>query len=171
MGPRWKTIGTSRAGGLCAALLVLTAACSSSRSRPAYQLPPQPPPCGADGVFRVQAQRTYSSGSVCNLDDLRELRGELTIQRTGLNAAYVQHKGQYGHQASVDPYACAVWTNQTPTFSRNVMGATVGGFGAYRANVRPDGTLHGTLNLTVQSSSFLVPGCTASFNLAGQRVR
>lgn len=156
--------------GLCAALLVLTAACSSSRSRPTYQLPPPPPPCAAEGVFQVQAQRTYSSGSVCNLDDLRELRGEITIQRTGLQTTYVQHKGQYGHQANFDAYGCAVWTNQTPTFSRNVMGATVGGFGAYRANVRADGTLYGTLQLTVQSSSFLVPGCNASFNLAGRRV-
>ena len=108
---------------------------------------------------------------MCNLNDLQALREDITFRRLSLTAASVDKNGEYGHQANVDPYACAVWTDRTPTYQRNVMGTTVGGYLAYRVNVQLDGSLVGTAQLTVQSNNMLVPGCTASFNVAGRRVR
>ena len=64
-----------------------------------------------------------------------------------------------------------MWTQRTPTFSRNVMGATVGGDAAYRITVSPNGSLSGSAQLQIRSNSILVPGCSASFNVFGRRVR
>jgi hypothetical protein len=157
---------------LALVLLVGPVSCTQrSRRGTTNSYTPPPPPCQIDGVYQTQAQRTQSSGSVCNLNDLQQLQEEITLQRTGLQTAYVHQRGEYAHQSNLDPNSCLVWTDRTPTHSRQVIGATVGGYAAYRVNVRPDGTLGGTLQLFVQSSSPFVPGCTASFNIFGRRVR
>ncbi|MBW2526096.1 MAG: hypothetical protein JRI23_18085 [Deltaproteobacteria bacterium] len=148
---------------------VATTACPRRGSGRGHQPPPPPPPCHVDGVFQLMAQRTGSTGSVCNLNDLRQLSEQITIGRTGPQSAQVHQKGNYAHDAHVDAYACAVWTDRTPTYSRNVLGSKVSGHAAYRVQVRPDGTLAGTLQLYVQSNNLLVPGCSASFNLSGRR--
>jgi hypothetical protein len=153
--------------------LVLASAGCPRRSRGGYGAAPPPPPpaCHVDGVFQVQAQRTGSTGSVCNLNDLSQLQEEITIGRTGPQSAHVHQQGNYAHDAGVDAYGCAVWTDRTPTYSRNVIGSKVSGHASYRVNVRPDGSMDGTLQLYVQSNNMLVPGCSASFNILGRRVR
>lgn len=153
-----------------AACLLVLAACV--REEPAPRPPPPPPPCYPDGVFQASGQRTYSSGSVCNLNDVAQLQGEVTIRRTGFDTVEVTQRGKYAHSASLDPYACVVWTARSPTYGANlVLGAKVNGSAAYRVAIRPDGSLAGTAQLDVQSNSFLVPPCQAAFNVWGQRLR
>ncbi len=85
---------TYHAGAICLALLASLATCSPRKGR-GFHMRPIPPPCNVDGVFLVDAQRTGSSGSVCSLQDLSALHGEITIQRTGPATAQVHRKGKY----------------------------------------------------------------------------
>jgi hypothetical protein len=108
---------------------------------------------------------------VCNLHDVAQLQGEVSIRRTGFDTVEVNQRGKYTHTAGLDPYACVVWTPRSPTYGSSVLGAKINGSAAYRVALQPDGTLAGTAQLDVQANSMFVPPCQASFNLWGRRVR
>ena len=64
-----------RAGLALCCLATVATACTSRRPRHR----PPPPPCHVDGVYQVQAHRAASTGSVCNLNDLASLHGDVTL--------------------------------------------------------------------------------------------
>lgn len=128
-----------------------------------------PPPCLIDGAYPATAIRQSSTGSVCNLDDARSVEGTISIRRTGPQSAWVERKGKYGHTAALDPTTCTISADAGPSESRNVLGATFSGSTSYQARIAPDGSLSGTLNLQVRSTSMLVSGCTGTYAVSGKR--
>ena len=154
---------------MAAALLLAITACTDRGSAPRYV--PPPPPCNPDGVYRVPAQRTNASGSVCNLNDLRQLQGDISIRRTGSHSVQIEHKGRYRHDAQLDPYRCVVSTTRSPSYGRTVLGTKVSGTVAYQITVQPNGALSGPIQLDVTSNNILVGGCRASFNVFGHRTQ
>ena len=130
---------------------------------------PPAPVCQVDGVWSGSASRVRSSGSVCDFDDLKAVRGDITMRRTGERTVWVERNGKYGHQANLDPQSCTVWTDATPSESRNVLGATVGGNASYRLQISTNNTISGTAAVHVKSTSILVSNCEASYDASGTK--